>query len=494
MLDEEMDHIIRDAAENHHPPYNDKAWDKMEQMLDKHLPQKKDNRKYIFFLLIFLLLGGGALYSIYQFSQGDDKPATVADIKPVPGKSSSTGTTSGTPANDPVAENESAGKITASGDQDAQATDGSGKDQPVNAKDAAAGQDAADPAAVPAQGLSGDGKNKTSTNVKRNTWVGKSRSAMRISAPAPTDDDKRAQRNASLATNDTRAKIKKNAGKKNVTISAASPEETESTATEEKPKPATESPATETAVITEPAVAEEKKKEEAVVKAEEKAEKKPETPLTAGKPGKKKDKPSNKFGNNFGITLTVGPDVSFVSLNKLGKATLLYGAGLSYTFARQKLTVRTGFYMSKKIYDAAPDQYHTPGGNYPNLYNVAADCKIYEIPIGLSYHFGARRKHNWFGAAGISSYLMKTENYNYQYKTPSGYTYNYKHNVSNENNHYFSVVTLSAGYQYQLSRRVSLQAEPYVKIPLGGVGVGKVKLNSGGILFTATIRPFAKKD
>ncbi|HMU72724.1 MAG TPA: hypothetical protein PKD93_08280, partial [Ferruginibacter sp.] len=179
---------------------------------------------------------------------------------------------------------------------------------------------------------------------------------------------------------------------------------------------------------------------------------------------------------------------------KLGKATLLYGAGLSYTFARQKLTVRTGFYMSKKIYDAAPDQYHTPGGNYPNLYNVAADCKIYEIPIGLSYNFGARGKHNWFGFAGISSYLMKTEKYDYQYKTPSGYTYNYKHKVTNENNHYFSVVTLSAGYQYQLSRRVSLQAEPYVKIPLGGVGVGKVKLNSGGILFTATIRPFAKKD
>ncbi|HNA17386.1 MAG TPA: hypothetical protein PK678_12735, partial [Ferruginibacter sp.] len=173
-----MDHIIRDAAENHHPPYNDKAWDKMEQMLDKHLPQKKDNRKYIFFLLIFLLLGGGALYSIYQFSQGDDKPATVADIKPVPGKSSSTGTTSGTPANDPVAENESAGKITASGDQDAQANGRSGKAQPANAKDATAAPGDADAAAVPAQGLSGAGdeKNTTSANVKRNTRVGKSRS------------------------------------------------------------------------------------------------------------------------------------------------------------------------------------------------------------------------------------------------------------------------------------------------------------------------------
>ena len=35
-----MDHIIREAANNHHPAYNDKAWEKMEKQLDKQLPQK----------------------------------------------------------------------------------------------------------------------------------------------------------------------------------------------------------------------------------------------------------------------------------------------------------------------------------------------------------------------------------------------------------------------------------------------------------------------
>ncbi|MBL0183793.1 MAG: hypothetical protein IPP96_16500 [Chitinophagaceae bacterium] len=59
-----MDHIIRDAAENHHPTYNDKAWEKMEAMLDKQLPQKKDRRKYIFFLLFFLLLGGEFIFCL----------------------------------------------------------------------------------------------------------------------------------------------------------------------------------------------------------------------------------------------------------------------------------------------------------------------------------------------------------------------------------------------------------------------------------------------
>ena len=48
MPDEEIDNLIRDAANQHHPPYDDKAWGKMEELLDKHLPQKKDRKKYIF--------------------------------------------------------------------------------------------------------------------------------------------------------------------------------------------------------------------------------------------------------------------------------------------------------------------------------------------------------------------------------------------------------------------------------------------------------------
>ena len=155
--------------------------------------------------------------------------------------------------------------------------------------------------------------------------------------------------------------------------------------------------------------------------------------------------------------------------------------------------MRTGFYFAKKIYNAAPDQYHTPGGNYPYLTDVDATCKIYEIPVSLSYSFGQRKKHNWFGSVGLSSFIMKKEDYTYNYKTPAGQTYTYYRGVSNENKHYFSVLNLSGGYQYQLNKRLSLQAEPYFKIPLGGVGQGKVKLNSAGILFTLTVKPFAKR-
>src|SRR5215469_8117098 len=65
MLFEDFDKKIKEAAEQHHPAYDEKAWDKMEKLLDEHLPQPKDNRRrIILFFLLFLLVGGGMYLTI----------------------------------------------------------------------------------------------------------------------------------------------------------------------------------------------------------------------------------------------------------------------------------------------------------------------------------------------------------------------------------------------------------------------------------------------
>jgi hypothetical protein len=58
---------------------------------------------------------------------------------------------------------------------------------------------------------------------------------------------------------------------------------------------------------------------------------------------------------------------------------------------------------------------------------------------------------------------------------------------------FFSVLDLSPGYSYSFNKKISLLTEPYLKIPLNGIGAGKVKLNSSGILFTLIVKPFYKK-
>jgi hypothetical protein len=142
----------------------------------------------------------------------------------------------------------------------------------------------------------------------------------------------------------------------------------------------------------------------------------------------------------------------------------------------------------------APNDYHFPNGssNYDDLQGVDANCNVDEIPFNLYYSFGKVKSHNWFVSAGLSSYLMKKESYEFYYKTAVGDTYKNDWSIKNKNKNIFSVLNLSAGYQHTFNKRFSIMAEPYIKLPLSGIGAGKVNLNSGGILFTITMKPFLK--
>ncbi|MEP7253907.1 MAG: hypothetical protein ABI683_16050, partial [Ginsengibacter sp.] len=193
--------------------------------------------------------------------------------------------------------------------------------------------------------------------------------------------------------------------------------------------------------------------------------------------------PKNNFGKSFVISLSVGPDVSAIDLNNVGTVEILYGAGIGYKFAKRWM-VRTGFYSVRKVYGAKPTNYNPPNTfwtYYPNLVDIMANCKVNEIPLIVNYTFGNNSKQSWFASAGLSSYFMKREIYDYRSKSPSsGTTWTKSYTVSNEYKHYLASLRLSAGYEKVLSNKISISAEPYINLPLSGIGYGKVKLNSAG--------------
>jgi hypothetical protein len=116
---------------------------------------------------------------------------------------------------------------------------------------------------------------------------------------------------------------------------------------------------------------------------------------------------------------------------------------------------------------------------------VEGDCRIAEIPLLMTWHVGRGGQRNWMLTAGVSSYLMKKEEYYYTYKNSATGPTLYR-NWENHNrlNALFSVLSFSAGYRLTLSPRFQLLTEPYLRLPLTGVGYGNVRLNSGGIQFT----------
>jgi hypothetical protein len=183
-----------------------------------------------------------------------------------------------------------------------------------------------------------------------------------------------------------------------------------------------------------------------------------------------------------------------IRFEKSGQLKTVLGAGISYTI-NKKLTLSTGVYTARKVYAAAPQDYKfsylPPNFNY--LTKVEGDCRVLEIPVMAAYNFGFTRKSNWFVAAGVSTFLMKKEKYGYLYTYPTGISYTYTREINNENKNLFSVADFSVGYKRNINRTLFVSAEPYLKLPLNGVGDGKLKMNSTGILFSVGFKPFAGK-
>ncbi|QDA60856.1 hypothetical protein [Hymenobacter jejuensis] len=191
------------------------------------------------------------------------------------------------------------------------------------------------------------------------------------------------------------------------------------------------------------------------------------------------------MGYRFSANFLYAPELSKVRSSSLTSPGSNLGLMLEYRIT-PRLRVAAGLIKSVKKYDAKGSDYHPPQHywtNYLKLTDVYANCRILDLPLNLRYDVVSRPQYALFAGAGLSSLLMRNERYRYAYYS-AGQLLNREWTRHNGSNHFFSVLNLSAGYERALGGRWSVQGEPYVKIPLGGVGFGKVKLSSAGAFFS----------
>ena len=482
MQDEEIDIMIREAAEQHHPAYDDKSWARMEQLLDKHLPIKKSSKRWLFFLFLFLLLDASILLLVVR----PWKKGSVVTVE----KNSNSSTVIAKNKNQAVKDGEDLNKqADINKPSETNLTPAVNQFNEVAPVDNTLGNNNAANTTTPVTGnqkISSNAENSSGSATSKlsftnnGTKVGSGQSLLKTKQKLVTSiqyPGTVVENNDGLPLKKEKKFIAKQEENDRVITGNTKP----GTINNGNPAPLVASSNNDNAKTIAQVNEEKKKKQLTTEKAKD-----PQSTI----PDKQKKKLTKGFGNNFGITLSGGADMSYVNIKTPGKTTFLYGAGLSYTMAK-RVTVRSGFYVTKKIYSATPAEYN--GTIYPNLFKIDGNCKVYEIPFSISYNLVQRKKHSISVSAGVSSYLMKKEAYNYEYKTPAGQYYYYKKLVDNENKHYFSVATVSGGYQYNLNTRFSVMAEPYIKLPLKGMGYGKMKLNSAGVLLTVTVKPFKKK-
>ncbi|HVG16169.1 MAG TPA: outer membrane beta-barrel protein, partial [Chitinophagaceae bacterium] len=203
------------------------------------------------------------------------------------------------------------------------------------------------------------------------------------------------------------------------------------------------------------------------------------------RPAKEVKRNTNKRGAYAGVLL--GPDFSAVQSSK--SKGVGYSAGLivGYNFSNS-ISLETGIYWDRKRYATTGKNFSTAKFNWPshtNLLSISGYCDMIEIPLTVRFKHKAGNSGNVFAAAGASSYIMKKEDY--QYKTERyGLYYSGKKSYANGSTHLMPVVHFSAGYERTLGGIGNIRIEPYLKLPVAGVGIGDMSLKSAGVYLGIT--------
>lgn len=185
-------------------------------------------------------------------------------------------------------------------------------------------------------------------------------------------------------------------------------------------------------------------------------------------------------------SILAAPDLSGTHLLN-GKLSSNIGLLVSYRLNR-RLSLGTGVLYARKLYDADFADY-AAGTGYQiprSPLSVAADCDVLDIPINLTVDLLQQGRSVWFASAGVSSYLMLKEKYRYRYP-PHTYGAPRQTVLHHANRHLLGIGNLSVGYRRRVSPVVDLTVQPFVKVPLTGIGDGNLKLYSSGVALSADI-------
>lgn len=190
----------------------------------------------------------------------------------------------------------------------------------------------------------------------------------------------------------------------------------------------------------------------------------------------------------FSVVLMAGPDLSTVG----GIADFSdpgYKVGLAFEYnLSQNLALSVGAVHSKVQYSARSNDYSPPQsywgyGATPD--KTIAQCLIIDIPISLTYDFLHFDHSRVYASAGVSSYIMLNEEYQFQYNTnAAGQPQRWQERTGTK--HWMSNATFGMGYEIGLRQKISFRIEPFIKVPMRSVGWGQVKLYSMGSLASIT--------
>ena len=478
LSDKDLDRLSREAAEQYDVEQSTSGWDKLEQKLNKQLPVKgkRERRRFLFFIWLFALLSGGGLLwmltgthssQMITLKEGASEislPKSRDDAADLPSSKAGTNKKNdvsqpGGQIGDETPQDDSRG-LTQSEKTGAEKT-AEGKIGKEEINSPIPGKRSKQEAPVAKSITPGAGKRNSPVegkNSPKNIVAGLEKIKGNLVDPAATPNSPPSSITDRSDKNNIKDPIVLSEKKFKNDISTLTPDQGNKNENKTVPDSSEKTFAEQT---------ESKIDSTSVVK---------KAAISKNKPG---------FQKGLQVGLVVAPDMSNVKFTNTDKMGYNVGIQLGYRLS-QKWSVNTGIIYTKKNYTSQGKDFNPPKGSWIDnvkLDQVEGNCYMFDIPLNVRYDLNDGKSHRYFLSTGLSTYLMKKEEYHYHYQYSNGSPgYRYRSSSSSEN-HLLSVLNISAGFEKKLSNRFSLQAEPYLKIPLSGVGYGNLQLNSYGMYF-----------
>lgn len=196
----------------------------------------------------------------------------------------------------------------------------------------------------------------------------------------------------------------------------------------------------------------------------------------------------------YAVRFGYSPDLSTVGLKDFSKPGTAVSLLAEYAVF-PGVFVQSGVVWSRKTYYGDANAYELPKiAHYypPEMTGVDGTCKILEWPVGVRYDFAHGQRSRWFASGGLSSYHMNSEKYKYYFVDENDPAIKYRGWQGKTGWYWFSHANVSAGYEYRVSRKLSLLAEPSIRMPLKRIGYGKVNLITTGLWLSVRYTPVFK--
>jgi hypothetical protein len=191
----------------------------------------------------------------------------------------------------------------------------------------------------------------------------------------------------------------------------------------------------------------------------------------------------------FYYGVVAGP--AFNTIKDQGVTKTGYSVGLlgGYQFC-ERWSLETGIIYSKKFYktDAKYFSMDKIGPAMPqgmHVMKVDGCSEFVEWPLHVRYDVIQKTSKSLFVTTGLSTYMITHESNGY-HTLLNGVEKMMYGNYETDAVYFSAAIDLSIGYQQRIGNRNHIRVEPYIQIPVKGIGMGDLPVTAAGVHFGIT--------